>query len=181
MIVVRLLPGGLERQYNSDHNDEYEERSMEHIKKPLLISALWFSALLFASVASYAQTETQAEKNGYVQAQEENGKAARIVGDYQCKGYDPYGKNSYGNPVRVTKNGETYSFQWLTSKGYPFILGTGVLHPDLSDVISVVFWDPKKADYFGTEIFSIKPDGSLSATWTLQGENLVGTENCVKK
>ena len=104
-----------------------------------------------------------------------------VTGNYQCQGYDPYGKSNYSNPVSVTKNGETYSFQWLSSKGYPFILGTGVFNKNVNNVISVVFWDPKKADYFGTELFEIKSDGSLQAFWTLQAENLIGTESCTKK
>ncbi|VVC75590.1 hypothetical protein AQUSIP_08800 [Aquicella siphonis] len=104
-----------------------------------------------------------------------------IVGNYQCHGYDPFGKTEYANPVTVTKNGDTYSFQWLTSKGYPFILGTGVFSPDVSNIVSVVFWDPQKADYFGTEVFTVGANGSLNATWTLQGDNLVGTESCTKK
>jgi len=105
--------------------------------------------------------------------------AADITGNYQCHGYDPFGKSNYANPVSVTKNGDTYSFQWLNSKGYPFLLGTAVMSIDGNNV-SIVFWDPKKADYFGTEVFTIKPDGSMQANWTVQGENQAGTETCTK-
>jgi len=103
-----------------------------------------------------------------------------ISGNYQCRGYDPFGKSNYANPVLVTKREDTFSFQWLNSKGYPFLLGTGVMNPDINNMVSVVFWDPKKTDYFGTEVFAIKPDSSMSATWTVQGENQVGTETCTK-
>ncbi len=103
-----------------------------------------------------------------------------ISGNYQCRGYDPFGKSNYSNPVTISKHGDTYSVEWINAKGYPFLLGTGIFNQDVNDVISVVFWDPKKTDYFGTEVFKIKPDRSLSANWTLQGENQVGTESCTK-
>ncbi|MBX3709705.1 MAG: hypothetical protein KIT56_05120 [Gammaproteobacteria bacterium] len=141
---------------------------MKSAKKILIMSIL----SLF-SITAYAQSNSSTNTNSSQNNPD-------IVGNYQCQGYDPFGKNSYANPVTITKNGDTYSFQWLTSKGYPFILGTGVF-ADVDNVISVVFWDPKKADYFGTEVFTIKPDGSMTATWTVQGENQIGTESCKKK
>lgn len=134
---------------------------------------LLLSALSIFSLVTYAADTAQPSANANV-------KLPDISGHYECQGYDPYGKSNYSNPVTVTRNGETYSFQWLSSKGYPFILGTGVFNKNISNAISVVFWDPKKQDYFGTEIFEIKPDGSMQATWTLQGENAVGTETCTK-
>ena len=139
---------------------------MKFAKILLLISTL----SVFTATAATNTSPTSASSN-----------APDIVGNYQClMVYDPFGKSNYANPVTVSKNGDTFTFQWLNSKGYPFILGTGVLNPDASNVVSVAFWDPKKADYFGTEVFAIKPDGSMQATWTVQGENQAGTEACTK-
>ncbi len=102
-----------------------------------------------------------------------------VTGTYTCQGYDPYGKTNFNSTVNVSKNGDTYSFQWL-SNGYPYNLGTGLFHKDVPNAVSVVFWDPKKSDYFGTEVFYIKSDGSLDAQWTLQAQNKIGTESCTK-
>jgi hypothetical protein len=153
---------------------------MKGIKTLLLISTLSLSLTAYA-----ATTDNTNGSNGGSSNTSNGGSNSSnipdISGKYDCHGYDPFGKSNYKNPVTVTKNGDTYSFQWLNSRNYPFILGTGVMNPDINNMVSVVFWDPKKADYFGTEVFAIKPDGSMSATWTVQGENQVGTEECVKK
>ncbi len=144
---------------------------MKSAKILLLISTL----SIFTATAA---TNSSSSPNSSPSPSSSN--APDIIGNYQCHGYDPFGKSNYANPVTVTKNGDTFSFQWLNSKGYPFLLGTGVANPDANNVVSIVFWDPKKADYFGTELFAIKPDGSMQATWTVQGENQAGTEACTK-
>ena len=144
---------------------------MKILNKAILTGACVMALNAFAAPAPASNNNTEPAANN----------SPDISGNYQCQGYDPYGKSNYANPVTITRNGNTFTFQWLTTKGYPFILGTGVFNTDLNNAVSVVFWDPKKADYFGTEIFVIKPDGSMSANWTLQGENQVGTESCTKK
>lgn len=103
-----------------------------------------------------------------------------ISGTYQCKGYDPGSKANYANPITIVKNGDTYTFQWLNSSGYPFNLGTGIMNPGMNEAISVVFWDPKKSDFFGTMLYQLKPDGSLSGVWVVQATQQLGTENCTK-
>lgn len=106
-----------------------------------------------------------------------------IVGSYQCKGFDPFHSKTanYSNPVNITKNGDTYSFQWLHANGYPYIYGTGIMHKDIPNVITVVFWDPTQEDYIGIESYDIKSDGTLQGAWTLKSENKTGTETCTKK
>lgn len=103
-----------------------------------------------------------------------------ITGTYQCKGYDPGGNSNYANPITITKNGDIYNFQWLNSNGVPFNLGTGIFNSKLDNAISVVFWDPKKADFFGTMIYEITSDGSLQGNWVIQGTTKIGTESCTK-
>lgn len=103
-----------------------------------------------------------------------------IAGNYQCKGYDPGGNANYNSPLTITKNGDTYTLQWLNSNGYPYILGTGFMSNNVSDAFSVVFWDPKKADYYGTLLYAVKSDGTLTGSWVIQGTKVLGTESCVK-
>ena len=104
-----------------------------------------------------------------------------ISGTYQCKGYDPGGNTNYTNSITVAKNGDTFTFQWLNSSGYPFNLGTGIFNSDLNNAVSVVFWDPKKSDFFGTMFYVISSDGSLQGKWIIQGTTQIGTETCSKK
>lgn len=131
------------------------------------------------NVMTLAAATTSAEPASAPTAPAYTSPGPDISGSYTCTGYDPFGKTNFNSTVTVTKNGDTYSFQWL-SNGYPYNLGTGIYHKDVKDTISVVFWNPKKPDYFGTEVFMVKPDGSLTANWTVQAESQVGTENCTK-
>lgn len=104
-----------------------------------------------------------------------------VSGTYQCQGYDPFGKSDYNYPTAVfTKNGDTYNIQWQSSTGYPLLLGTGLFNKDVSNAFAVVFWDPKKPDYFGAGLYTVKPDGSMQAVWTLQAQKQIGTEVCTK-
>lgn len=103
-----------------------------------------------------------------------------ITGTYQCKGFDPGGNSNYANPITITKNSDIYNFQWLNSNGVPFNLGTGIFNSNIDNIVSVVFWDPKKADFFGTMIYEIKSDGSLQGNWVIQGTTKIGTESCTK-
>lgn len=130
---------------------------MKRIKKIYLIL---FVSLLGISATSYAD----------------------IVGSYTCKGTDPFSTTTpnYTNTVNVTKNGDTYSFQWLDANGYPYIYGTGLIHKDLPDVVSVLSWDPTHEDYLVTVAYEIKSDGSLQGIWTLKSGSQTGTENCTK-
>src|SRR5690606_27358043 len=133
---------------------------MKTIKMILLLSAL-----TSFSIAGFAEAT---EKTG---ASGTGAQVPDITGTYQCKGYDPSSKSNYTNPITVTKNGDTYAFQWLNSKRYPFNLGTGIIHSGLKNVVSVVFWDPKKSDFFGTMVYEVKSDGSLTGEWVVQATN----------
>lgn len=148
---------------------------MKVIKNILLMTML--STL---TIAAYADTPTTPAPTPTPTATTPSS-GADFSGTYQCQGYDPFGKSNYSYPTATfTKNGDTYSIQWLSANGYPLLLGTGVTIPDVNNAIAVVFWDPKKPDYFGVAIYQHKSDGSLQANWTLQAQKQVGTETCTK-
>lgn len=103
-----------------------------------------------------------------------------LVGNYQCQRTDANNSvNSY--TLAITDNGSTYTLEWDNANGYPVLYGTGVIHPDMKNLLSVSFSDPKNADTYGIELFAIKPDGSLQSNWALQSANQVGSETCTKK
>lgn len=142
------------------------------MKTSKLLISLAFAGLVGIQLSAHAAKVTETTSS--------NG-TPDIAGNYQCKGYDPGGNSNYSSPLSVTKNGDTYTFQWLNSNGYPYILGTGFLSTNVTNALSVVFWDPKKADYFGTLLYSVnKSDGSLTGSWVVQGTKVLGTENCTK-
>jgi hypothetical protein len=99
-----------------------------------------------------------------------------LAGTYQCKRSD-----ANNTTLTITKNTQAYTFEWDNDSGNPVMLGSGDMHPSLPNVISVAFSDPKNANAFGVELFSVKPDGSLDASWALQSSNTSGTETCTKK
>ena len=99
-----------------------------------------FALLTVAASAVFAETSASTQAAPAATT-------ADVTGTYTCQGYDPYGKTNFNSTVNVSKNGDTYSFQWL-SNGYPYNLGTGLFHKDVPNAVSVVFWDPKKSDYF---------------------------------
>lgn len=146
---------------------------MQMVNK-LFISTILSLFTLSAHAVVPANTQTTMPANNVANGPD-------VSGTYQCQGYDPFGKSDYSYPTAIfSKNGDAYSVQWQSSTGYPLLLGTGIVNKDISNAFSVVFWDPKKADYFGTALYAVKPDGSLSAVWTLQAQKQVGTETCTK-
>lgn len=103
-----------------------------------------------------------------------------ISGSYRCEGNDFTGKSPYTSPATVTRNGDTFIFQWLNANGYPYNDGTGIYNKNTNNVMAVVFWDPSKPDSFGTLIYQVQSDGSLVGNWVYKGSNQVGTETCTK-
>ena len=99
-----------------------------------------------------------------------------IVGNYNCQRTDATGSTS-SLPLTVSQTGDTFTFQWNNANGYPTAYGTGVMTKSLNNMVSVVFWDAKDQNTYGNELFMMKPDGSLSANWTLQSDSKVGSEN----
>lgn len=102
-----------------------------------------------------------------------------LVGNYKCTRTDASNNNT-SYPLSITKTGDTYTLEWDSSNGDPQMYGTGIVHPNMTNVLASSFWDLKNSDISGVEIFSIKPDGSLSANWTLQSSKDVGSETCTK-
>lgn len=140
------------------------------------------TALSLLAISAYAATSTMTNTTSTQASKSADASSGMdISGTYQCQGYDPFGKSDYNYPTATfSKNGDTYNVQWQSSTGYPLLLGTGLFNKDITNAFSVVFWDPKKADYFGTALYLVKPDGSLAGVWTLQAQKQVGTETCTK-
>lgn len=150
---------------------------MNTVKNLLIMSLAILTVNAFADTNSNTtNSSTKSTNSG------SNTNVMDFSGNYECKGYDPIGKSNYDNPLIVVKNGDAFNFQWMNStKGYPILLGTGVTNNDLPNAISIVIWDPVRSTYFGTEIFAAKSDGSMTGTWVLKGENIIGNEHCVKQ
>lgn len=98
-----------------------------------------------------------------------------FVGNYKCTRSD-----NKTSPLTVSSTGETLNFQWTNDNGYPVMYGTGVMTKSMNNIASVVFWDVKDNTKYGNELFEVKSDGSLAGTWTMQSDNVTGTETCTK-
>ncbi|MBN9227028.1 MULTISPECIES: hypothetical protein [Legionella] len=108
-----------------------------------------------------------------------NNSTTSVLGNYQCQRTDA-ANNTASYPMSLTKTGDTYTLEWDNSAGDPVLYGTGVMHPNLTNVISSSFWDPRKPDTIGIQMIEIKPDGSLQSNWVLQSDSQLGTETCTK-
>lgn len=102
-----------------------------------------------------------------------------FLGDYQCQRVDS-ANNTVAYPLTVSKTGDTYTLEWDNSNGDPVLYGTGVMHPNQTNVVASSFWDPRKPDVIGIQMIEIKPDGSLQSNWVLQSDNQLGSETCTK-
>ncbi|MCE0723002.1 MULTISPECIES: hypothetical protein [Legionella] len=105
--------------------------------------------------------------------------ASAFLGDYQCQRVDA-ANNTASYPLTVSKSGDTYTLQWENSNGDPVLYGTGVMHPNMTNVVATSFWDPRKPDTIGIQMIEIKPDGSLQSNWVVQTDNQVGSETCTR-
>ncbi|HHT0594309.1 TPA: hypothetical protein ACTXXA_002710 [Legionella anisa] len=105
--------------------------------------------------------------------------ASAFLGDYQCQRVDG-SNNTNSYPLTVSKSGDTYTLQWENSNGDPVLYGTGVMHPNMTNVVATSFWDPRKPDTIGIQMIEIKPDGSLQSNWVVQTDNQVGSETCTR-
>lgn len=106
--------------------------------------------------------------------------SSSLVGNYQCTRTDA-NNTATTYPLTIVAGTNNYTFEWNNASGYPLLLGTGVMHPGKSNVVSVAFSDPKNADNFGIEFFMINSDGSLSSSWAIQSSNQTGTDKCTKQ
>lgn len=106
---------------------------------------------------------------------------ASIGGKYFCKGYDVVEKSKYSNFITVDKTGDTYSFKWIDSKGYPTAYGTGVMNANVKNVMAVVYENLNNHDNKGIIFYKINPDGSFTGRWAVKKDNLIGTDNCSKR
>jgi hypothetical protein len=115
-----------------------------------------------------------------ITAYADNTSTSTLAGDYQCQRVDAASNtNSYPLEITVNNNG-IYTFEWDNASGFPVLNGVGIMHPSMSNIVSVTYSDPKDANSFGVELFEIKADGSLQANWAIQSTNQVGSETCTK-
>ncbi|STY28642.1 Uncharacterised protein [Legionella wadsworthii] len=108
-----------------------------------------------------------------------NNSTTSFLGDYQCQRMDS-SNNNVTNSLNVSKSGDTYTLQWENSNGDPILYGTGVMHPNMTNVVASSFWDPRKPDNIGIQMIEIKPDGSLQSNWIVQSDNQLGSETCTR-
>lgn len=105
--------------------------------------------------------------------------APNIVGNYYCKGYDPYSDIKYGGPVAIKKTGHTYAVTWNLGENQ-FYTGTGMLNEN-TNIFSVLFYNDQSVKNAGLSVYQVMSDGSLRGTWVMNGEDKIGTENCVRQ
>lgn len=156
------------------------------IKSVYLVAALSLPTLTaYADNASTSNTNTPTTNTGTATSDTTNSisntgvSASSFLGDYQCQRVDPSNKtDSY--PLTVSKSGDTYTLQWENSNGDPVLYGTGVMHPNMTNVVATSFWDPRKPETIGVQMIEIKPDGSLQSNWVVQTDNQVGSETCIR-
>ncbi|KTD60302.1 hypothetical protein Lsan_2080 [Legionella santicrucis] len=153
--------------------------------KTVMKSVYLVTALSLSTITAYADTtNTPANTNtstngGSSTTNTSNTATPNAEGDYQCQRADS-ANNTSASTLSVTKGNDTYTFEWDDSNGDPILYGTGVMVGSLPNAISVSFWDPKKPDALGIEVFELKSDGSLQGNWTLQSDNKLGSESCTK-
>lgn len=110
--------------------------------------------------------------------------ATSVIGNYQCERTEASGHvGSYTMTISDNSGNQvaaTYKIEWDGSNGYPAFFGTGLIQPGVDNIMGAIFSDLKDANNFGSEVFEIKPDGSLQANWAVQTANQVGKETCTK-
>ncbi|KTC89629.1 hypothetical protein OQJ18_08395 [Fluoribacter dumoffii] len=147
------------------------------IKNVYLVTALSLSTL-----SAYADNPSSSTTNTSTTSTETSSTTSgtsSVLGNYQCQRADA-SNNTASYPMSITKTGDTYTLEWDSSAGDPVLYGTGVMHPNATNVIAASFWDPRKPDTIGIQMIEVKSDGSLQSNWVLQSDNQIGTETCTK-
>ncbi|KTD10899.1 hypothetical protein Lgra_1865 [Legionella gratiana] len=153
---------------------------MKIVMKSVLVTALSLSTLTtYADTTSTSDNLNTSTSSSTPATNSSTTATPNAEGDYQCQRVDS-SNNTTAPSLSVTKGNDTYTFEWNDSNGDPILYGTGVMVGSLPNAISVSFWDPKKPDAIGIELFELKSDGSLQANWTLQSDNKLGSETCTK-
>ncbi|PWY57024.1 hypothetical protein DGG96_01145 [Legionella qingyii] len=151
------------------------------IKSIYLVAALslpTLTAYADDSSTSAAGTSTSPASNSS-DTSTSKASTSSFIGDYQCQRVDS-ANNTVAYPLTVSKTGDTYTLEWDNSNGEPVLYGTGVMHPNQTNVVASSFWDPRKPEVIGIQMIEIKPDGSLQSNWVLQSDNQLGSETCTK-
>lgn len=105
-----------------------------------------------------------------------------ISGTYTCSGSDPFtNNNAFSESLVFTKSGDTYKVKAIPAGDtFPYFLGTAMFSKNIDNAFAEVYWNIKDPTGFGTELFTIKPDGSLDAVFVGYGRDKTGTETCTK-
>jgi len=105
-----------------------------------------------------------------------------ISGTYTCTGSDPFSTpNQFSESLVFKKNGDTYKVQAIPAGDtFPYFLGNAIFTKGVDNAFADVYWNINDASGFGAELFTIKSDGSLDATFIGNTRNKSGTETCMK-
>lgn len=105
-----------------------------------------------------------------------------ISGTYMCTGSDPFTpNNAFSEKLVITKNGDTYGVKAIpTGNTFPYFSGTAIVNKNINNAFAGVYWNIEDPSGFGTELFTVKSDGSLDAVFVGYGRDKVGTETCTK-
>lgn len=181
------MQGARRRVLKPNNEDTHVDKvwKKEFIMKTVMKSVYLVTALSLFSITTYADTTSTSDilnaptSTGSTSANSNNTSIPNAEGNYQCQRVDS-SNNTNVYSLSVTKANDTTTFEWDNSNGDPVLYGTGVMVGSLPNAVSVSFWDPKKPDTIGVELFELKSDGSLHANWTLQSDNKLGSETCTK-
>lgn len=107
--------------------------------------------------------------------------APDISGNYTCTGNDPSSNPpNYTDNLVIKKNGDVYNIRFLhTDSTIPYLLGTGIFNKGIDNVLSLIYWNPSNMGG-ATEVFVIKPDGSLDGYFAENSKSIAGSEICKK-
>lgn len=108
--------------------------------------------------------------------------APDISGTYTCTGQDPLSTPpEFSEKLILKSNGDTYSVKAIsTNSVIPWGLGTAIFKKDVNNAFAYVYWNLKDPTSFGSELFIIKPDGSLDGVFSDNNKNKPATETCTK-
>jgi hypothetical protein len=104
--------------------------------------------------------------------------AAPFVGQYTCKGSDPYLNRHYSGTVSISQQNTVYSLKMDYDTGEHSI-GTGGQWDE--NLMSVVFQNQKNRKNIGLEQYHFSPDHSrIEGFWVYLGKDKLGKEVCTK-
>jgi len=95
-------------------------------------------------------------------------------GLYSVEGRNADQKGTYRGEVAISKDGDAFKILWII--GNQQYAGTGILR---DGKLAVAF--QAQGRMVGIALFDLRPDGTLSGTWTVFGGKALGLENWTPK